>query len=127
MAKKILVVDDDLNIVKVVESRLKANGYEVTHSGDGLDGIKKATSEKPDLILLDVNMPHMNGLEALKKLKNDEGTKPIPVIMFTARHELGEIKNMFASGAVDYISKPFDSSELLKKIERVLVIFSKKS
>ncbi len=127
MAKKILVVDDDLNIVRVVESRLKANGYEVTHSGDGLDGIKKAASEKPDLILLDVNMPGMNGLEALKKLKYDDSTKPIPVIMFTATHELDAIRNIFDSGAIDYISKPFNASELLKKIERALAIFSKKS
>jgi len=121
MAKKILIVDDETNLVKMVESRLKANGYEVIIAKNGKEGFEKAKAGKPDLILLDIIMPVMNGEEALKKLKQDEDTKSIPVIMLTAKGEVDEIvKNLVQLGATDYIVKPYVAIELLMKIDSVL-------
>jgi DNA-binding response OmpR family regulator len=121
MAKRILVVDDEPHIVKIVASRLKANGYEVITAGDGMEGIEKAKKDKPDLILLDIAMPTMTGQEALKKLKEDKDTKSIPVIMLTGRSGAEDIVKCIAEGgAKDYIVKPFMAGDFLKKINTVL-------
>jgi CheY-like chemotaxis protein len=126
MAKNILVIDDNIKTVKLVESRLKANGYEVISSTSGIQGLEKAKKELPDLILLDIMMPDMNGYEVIEKLKKDGDTKSIPVIMLTARREIEDIeKSMFVYGAVGYISKPFSAHELLKKIKNALMVFGK--
>jgi DNA-binding response OmpR family regulator len=126
MAKKILLIDDDVKILKLVEIRLKAYGFEVVSAASGTQGLEKAKSEGPDVILLDIMMPDMDGYEVMEKLKKDEDTKAIPVIMLTAKREIDDIvKSMSGYGAVGYISKPFSAPELLKKINNALVVFGK--
>lgn len=123
MAKKILVVDDEINLLKLVESRLKATGYEVITARDGKEGLEKAKTEKPDLILLDIIMPGMDGREALKKLKLNEDTKSIPVVMLTVKGEPEEIvDSLVYSGAVDYIVKPYTADVFLRKINNALQV-----
>lgn len=124
----ILMIDDDVNIIRVVESRLKANGYTVISSTDPKTGIEKAKRDNPDLILLDITMPAMNGYEVIAALKQDEATKAIPVIMLSAKHEIDDIVRSMSDscGAVDHISKPFVASEFLEKIARALRIFGTK-
>ncbi|MCK5450814.1 MAG: response regulator [Candidatus Omnitrophica bacterium] len=120
MAKKILVVDDEPHIVLLVKSRLKANGFEVVTAENGLMGYEKAKEEHPDLIILDVLMPELNGYETLLKLKSDEETKNIPVIMFTAKSQIEDVEKAQEAGACDYVVKPFSPPVLLGKIKNVL-------
>jgi len=120
MAKKILIVDDEPNIVRMVENRLKVSGYTVLCAENGVVGIEKASAEKPDAILLDVLMPEMDGFETLKKLKAQPITSNIPVIMFTAKGQGMDVEQAAALGAVDYIVKPFTPIVLLEKIKQAL-------
>lgn len=120
MAKKILVIDDEANIVKMVQSRLKASGYDAIVATDGKQGIDKAKNEKPDLIILDIMMPEMDGYETLAQLKEIPETKNIPVIMFTAKAETDNVAKAMDLGAVDYIVKPFTPISLLEKIAGAL-------
>src|SRR5512136_798157 len=121
MAYKILVVDDEPNIVKLVESRLRANGYDVVSAANGSQGLERARQEKPDLILLDIMMPEMNGEAVLIEIKKDPATKSIPVIMLTAKQDADDIVRCVADlGATDYIVKPFVAGEFLRKINTVL-------
>ncbi|MFH1046125.1 MAG: response regulator [Candidatus Omnitrophota bacterium] len=117
---KILVIDDELNIVKVIASRLRANAYEVVTAANGQEGLEKAQGEKPDLIILDVLMPGMNGFEVLQKLKIGQETSAIPVIMLTCEGQTGNIFQAKDSRAIDYIIKPFDPEELLRLIRRYI-------
>ncbi|MBU1147495.1 MAG: response regulator [Candidatus Omnitrophica bacterium] len=120
MAKRILIVDDEPQIVMVVESRLKASGYEVISACDGQEGLDKARSEKPDLIILDLMLPKLDGYKVCRMLKFDEKYKKIPVIIFTARAGQEEEKLSHETGADAYITKPFEATVLLKKIEELL-------
>jgi DNA-binding response OmpR family regulator len=119
--KKILVVDDEANLVEIIRMRLKQEGYDVITAADGEEGLKKARAEKPDLVLLDVTMPKMSGEQVLKELKSGEETKAIPVIMITGMSEVDDIvKYMTKCGAEDYIVKPFMTEDFLTKIYAVL-------
>ncbi len=120
MPKKILVVDDEPHMVMVVKSRLMANGFDVITAGNGLIGFETAKKEQPDLIILDVLMPELNGYETLLKLKGTEETKAIPVIMFTAKSQIEDVERAQAAGACDYIVKPFSPPVLLEKIRNAL-------
>jgi len=117
---KILVVDDEPNIVQTLQDRLEMNEYLVSTAGNGREGLKKAQEEKPDVILLDVIMPVMDGHEMLEVLRKQPGCGDISVIMLTARSQTQDIARANACGIDDYIVKPFDLSELLEKIETVL-------
>jgi DNA-binding response OmpR family regulator len=117
---KILVVDDEPNIVQTLQDRLEMNEYEVITAGDGREGLKKAQQEKPDVILLDVIMPVMDGHEMLEALRRQPDYDDISVIMLTARSQTQDIARANACGIDDYIVKPFDLSELLEKIETVV-------
>jgi len=118
---KILVVDDDENIVKTVKIRLEeTGGYQVITASDGQEGLEAAKAHNPDLILLNVMMPHLNGIMATLRLKGTEQTKSIPVIIMTGIKERDEMILAKHVGAADYITKPFESADLLKKIERLL-------
>jgi len=110
------VVDDEPQIVKLVASRLSANGYEVVSAYDGEEGVQKALEENPDLILLDVLMPKLDGCGAAVRLKGDERTKDIPIILLTAvvsKDEEGRDVR-FASSVC--VAKPFEEKELLQKV-----------
>ena len=117
---KILVVDDEPNIVQTLKDRLEMNEYTVFTACNGQEGLEVAKQETPDLILLDVIMPVMDGHEALENLRQAEWGRNISVIMLTARSQAQDISRAKACDIEDYIIKPFDLSELLEKIESVL-------
>jgi len=120
MSKKILIADDEPHILQLLASRLKANNYTVVAAMDGMNTIRTAHMEQPDLILLDIKMPAGSGVSVFETLKKSVKTLTIPVIFITA-HPSEEIRKMVLEmGAEDFIAKPFDSEELLKKIKKVL-------
>lgn len=120
MAKKILVVDDEENIVTMVEARLMGNGYDVITASDGQEGLAKARSEKPDLIILDIMLPKIDGYKVCRMLKFDEQYKHIPVILFSARTQDSDLETGKQQGADAYITKPFQPEALLSKIKELL-------
>jgi len=122
MAKKakILLADDEEDIKTVISLYLSAKGYEVVTAYDGLDAIDKAKTEKPDLILLDVMMPIMNGFEVCQKLQGDPETQNIPIIMLSAAAQSETITKSIELGAKDYIVKPFEPERLDKMIFKYL-------
>ncbi len=117
---RILVVDDEPNIVQTLQDRLEMNDYEVFTATNGKDGLEAAIQNRPDIILLDVIMPMMDGHEMLETLRKEPEGKEVSVIMLTARSQMQDIARANACGIEDYIVKPFDLSELLEKIENVL-------
>ncbi len=118
--KKILVVDDDVAIVKIMSFQLKKKGYDVITASNGRSCIRKAAKEKPDLILLDILMPKLNGFEICSLLKKDKKTKEIPVIMLTALAEEKDLSSGLMEGAVCFISKPFSYNDLLQEVKITL-------
>jgi len=117
---KVLVVDDEPNIVQTLKDRLEMNDYQVFTAQNGSDGLKSAQENAPDVILLDVMMPVMDGHEMLEKLRRQDWGQNISVIMLTARSQAQDIARARACGIEDYIIKPFDLSELLEKIEAIV-------
>ena len=117
---KILVVEDNQDNREMVVKVLKFNGYEVIEAVDGEEGIEKAKTEAPALILLDIYLPKMDGYEVAKRLKADKGLKDIPVIALTAHAMKGNREQALAAGCDGYISKPIDIRELPKQIEQFL-------
>jgi DNA-binding response OmpR family regulator len=113
---KVLVVDDEPDLVSTVEYRLKFADCQVVTASNGQEGLQRAAAEKPDLILLDTNMPVMDGHEMLQRLRADETLKNIPVIMVTARCASQDIAAASALGVSDYVTKPFDFVQLMEKI-----------
>lgn len=120
MQKKIIVIDDETEILLVVQSRLKANGYDVVTCENGVEGLQKIQEDHPNLILLDITMPGMDGFQVLSQLKKDPETSKIPVIMLTARGESRSILKAQDLKASDYLIKPFASDELLAVIKRYI-------
>ncbi len=119
---RIIVIDDDPVIRKIIKYKLEKENYEVLLAEDALEGISRIISEKPDLILLDVVMPEVDGYETLQLIKCNQELKDIPVIMLTGRDEVNDIRKGFDSGADDYLGKPFDFPELLARIKTLLRI-----
>ena len=121
MAKTILIIDDEPDILIMVEARLKKAGYNILKAVNGLEGIDMIMSAKPDLILLDLAMPGIDGYEVCRRSKKDESTKDIPVILFTASVVTAsaeeKVKELKADG---FIVKPFDHKELLEKIKSII-------
>jgi CheY-like chemotaxis protein len=118
--KKILIVDDSKVAAMTQQMILRSlRGCEVITAEDGIKGVERAVAEQPDLILMDVVMPRMNGFEACRLIRGHEATESIPIIMVTTRSESGHVDEGFASGCNDYIFKPIDSTELLEKIEKL--------
>jgi CheY-like chemotaxis protein len=118
--KKILLVDDSQTALLMEQMILKKGPYDLVTAGDGAEGVAKAVSERPDLILMDVVMPRMGGFEALRDLRQREATREIPVIMVTTRGEGENVETGFASGCSDYLTKPIDSVALLAKVRDYL-------
>jgi CheY-like chemotaxis protein len=117
---KILVVDDEPDYVATIQCRLEWSHYEVVTAANGAEAIEKAVNEKPDLVLLDTNMPIMNGHEVLERLKQHPELKDTPVIMVTALCEPQDIAKASSYGVADYVAKPFDFAELMEKIANAL-------
>src|SRR5436305_2364950 len=119
MPKKILAVDDERHIVRLVEVNLQRAGYEVVTAYDGREALEKVKSENPDLVVLDVMMPYMDGFEVLKNLKADPITAEIPVIMLTAKAQDADVFRGWQSGVDCYLTKPFNPMELLTFVKRI--------
>ena len=117
---RILVVDDEPDLVDTIQCRLEYCKCDVITAANGKEGLEKAACEKPDLILLDTNMPVMNGHEMLERLSKDTDLKNIPVIMFTALCEPQDIATAMSYGIADYVTKPFDYTDLMEKITNAL-------
>ncbi len=120
MAKKILVVDDEVQLVEMIKMRLEASGYEIISAHDGQNGLDKAKKEKPDLMILDLMLPKIDGYKVCRMLKFDEKYKQIPIILFSARAQEEDKKIGEEVGADAYIIKPFDPQALLGKIKELL-------
>ncbi|HZW38531.1 MAG TPA: response regulator [Ignavibacteriaceae bacterium] len=118
--KKILVIDDLPENVFLLQDRLEHEGYEVITAYDGVSGLQKVKEELPDLILLDVMMPEVDGLEVCRQIVNDPEISRIPVIMVTAKSGVEDIKEGLEAGAFDYIKKPFNRVELLARVSSAL-------
>jgi CheY-like chemotaxis protein len=120
MARKVLVVDDDPIMHRVLKHYLEQRGYETLTAGTGGQAIEVASNELPDLILLDVGMPDMSGLAALRQLKEQEATRLIPVIVITAHADRTTQLESKISGAAAFLTKPFRLAELLDALQKIL-------
>ncbi len=118
--KRILLVDDEEDLRKMLKFRLEALNYDVTEAGDGEDALKKAKSIKPDLIILDLMLPKMDGFEVCRTLKANKDYKSIPIIMFTARAQEKDEELSKQVGSDAHITKPFEPQELVQKIKELL-------
>ena len=119
MAKKILACDDERHIVRLIQVNLERSGYQVVTAFDGAEALKKVEAERPDLIVLDVMMPKMDGFEVLKRLQANPETREIPVIMLTAKAQDVDIFRGWSSGVSAYLTKPFIPLELLTFVKRI--------
>lgn len=117
--KKLLLVDDS-SVVLMTEKLILNSTYDLVFAKNGLEALEKASVEQPDLILLDVVMPKMNGFETCKELRSREQTKATPIIMVTTRGESTNIDSGFESGCTDYVLKPFNNLDLITKIRKYL-------
>lgn len=123
----ILVVDDEQDLLDLIEYNLKKEGFGVIKALDGMEGIEKAREEEPDLILLDIMMPKMDGLEVIESMRKDSKMKSIPIIFLTARgDEKTEIEGL-NKGGDDYITKPISTSKLVSRIKAVLRRYEQQS
>ncbi|MHB8810623.1 MAG: response regulator [Desulfobulbaceae bacterium] len=120
MSKKIITVDDSPSVRKMVEFSLKTKGYVMGSAGDGIEALELMRQEPFDAVILDVNMPRMNGLEFLENIKNDENLAAIPVIMLTTEGQDEDRDKAMALGATAYIVKPFKPTQLLSLLEEIL-------
>ncbi|MFZ5814377.1 MAG: response regulator [Bacillota bacterium] len=121
VALRILLIEDDPDIQKMVQLSLKyQGGHQVSVASGGREGLQKAGAEKPDLILLDVMMPEMDGYETCKRLKADPVTQHIPVVFLSARAQQSEIQKGKELGAIGYLVKPFDPMNLSSQLEAIL-------
>lgn len=119
--KKILIVDDDLTLREMYEERLKYDGYVVIGASDGEEALEKTHSEKPDLILLDVMMPKLNGIDVMKRLREDETTKDIPIIVLTALiQEIDKLKSMMTGHDGYLIKSEQMPKEVIAKVKEIL-------
>jgi len=120
MKTRILIVDDEPDVVQLVEYNLRAADYEVVAAADGADALKKARALTPNLIILDLMLPGLDGLEVCKLLRRDQGTAAIPIIMLTAKaSEMDRVLGL-ELGADDYVTKPFSPRELVLRVKRLL-------
>ena len=117
---RVLLVDDELPIIKVVGKRLEIEGFAVSVAMDGAEGVQKARAERPDLILLDLMMPKMNGYEACTALKQDPATRHIPIIILSAKTQEEDERQALACGANAYFKKPFNAPALMEGIRKLL-------
>jgi DNA-binding response OmpR family regulator len=116
----VLVVDDDPVIQKLLQVNFEMEGYSVITASDGAEGLARARGELPDIVILDVMMPKMNGLEVADALKSDAKTARIPIILLSAKAQEVDVQAGRGTGADDYITKPFDPLELLERVAALI-------
>lgn len=122
--RKVLVIDDEPGIIEIVEANLEGDGFEVISASNGKEGLEKIKSEQPELVVLDVMMPEMDGWEVLRSLEKDEDTAGLPVIMLTAKAADEDYIYGLEEGAVEYITKPFLPQELVNRIKITLMVLN---
>jgi DNA-binding response OmpR family regulator len=120
MRRKVLLVDDSATILMMERMILTKCSYDLITAANGEEAVAKATAERPDLILMDVVMPQMNGIEACRRLREQEVTALTPIIMVTTRGEMENMEAAYANGCNDYITKPINSAELVAKMRNLL-------
>ncbi len=120
MAEKILIIDDDIDTLRLVSLVLQKQGYQIVTANNGEQGLLEMSKESPDLILLDVMMPEMDGHEVARRLRQDPSMANIPILMFTAQSQLRDKEAGFESGADAYLTKPTHPKELQAHIENLL-------
>lgn len=118
--KTVLIADDDQDILELVAFRLERAGYEVVTAGDGEAALALARERGPALAVLDVMMPKLTGYDVVRAMREEEGTRDIPVILLTARVQDADVSRGFEAGADDYVRKPFSPQELRARVEAVL-------
>lgn len=118
--RKILLVDDSETVLLMERMILKKEPYQLITAKNGMEGVEKALETKPDLILMDVVMPEMNGFEAVRWLRERDATRSVPIVMVTTQAEADSMEAGYESGCSDYITKPIDSTELLTKVRSIL-------
>ncbi|MFP5501218.1 MAG: response regulator transcription factor [Candidatus Sericytochromatia bacterium] len=120
MGKRILIVEDEPDLVEVLSIIFRAYGYETEVAGDGVSALEAIAEKRPDLVLMDVMMPRMNGLEVCRRLKQDPATRALPVVLLTAKaHDVDKASGLEA-GADAYLAKPFENADLIATVQRVL-------
>lgn len=125
MATTILVVDDEPDVIEIVRFRLEKEGYNVLSAGDGRAGLAAAIEKSPDLVVLDVMMPGLDGFEVLFQMKNNPKTKDTPVVMLTAKTDMSSISKGWGMDVDNYVTKPFNVDDLAKTVKNVLVFRGK--
>lgn len=120
MALKILVCDDERHIVRLIQVNLERQGWSVVTAYDGKEGLEKIKAEKPDLVVLDVMMPYMDGFEVLKALRREPETESLPVLMLTAKAQDKDVFEGYHYGADMYLTKPFNPMELVTFVKRII-------
>jgi DNA-binding response OmpR family regulator len=118
--KRLLVIEDDIDIRELVSFKLTQVGFDVESVDDARAGLEAAAQQPPDLVVLDVMMPAMSGLEVCRRLRADAATASTPIIMLTAKAQESDVERGFAVGATDYVVKPFSPRELASRIEAIL-------
>lgn len=120
MVKKVLIIEDDPAISRLVDFSLKREGYETATANNGLDGIRKAKYEVPDLVILDVMLPGMDGFEICHRLRTESDTEKLPILMFSAKAQEIDKTTGMKVGADDYLPKPAAPEEIIKRVEKLL-------
>jgi len=116
----VLVVDDDPVILRLLEVNFQLEGIDVTTACDGDEGVERARQSSPDVVISDIMMPKVNGLELLAMLREDPLTAALPVILLSAKAQVADVQRGLELGAADYITKPFDPLELIQRVYKVL-------
>ena len=124
MKKKILIVEDDLDMIDLLQSQVEALGYDSIVADNGKQAVDMATSQLPHLILMDIMLPVMDGLDATRQIRQNPKTSSIPILAVTAMTTLKDEEDCFQSGCDDYLSKPFTLAQLCYRIERLLQQFT---
>jgi DNA-binding response OmpR family regulator len=119
-SRKILLVDDSETVLQMEQMILAKSSYELILARDGEEGVAKALATQPDLILMDVVMPKMNGFEAMKQLRENTQTRSVPIVMVTSKAEAESMEAGYQNGCSDYIIKPIDQLELMMKVKNLL-------
>jgi DNA-binding response OmpR family regulator len=116
----VLIADDDPDILELVSFRLERAGYDVVRAADGEQALRIAVDRRPDLAVLDVMMPKLTGYDVTRKIRQDEATSRMPVILLTARVQEADVQQGFEAGADDYLKKPFSPQELRARVQAIL-------
>jgi CheY-like chemotaxis protein len=124
MANKVLIVDDTETMRLAEQMMLAGEGYEIDVADDGVEALQKISLGRPDLVLLDIMMPRMDGIECCRRIKADERLKDIKVVMVTTKSEYERVKEAFAAGCDDYVTKPIDKNELISKLRDLMKFVS---